>query len=339
MKNNKYIFGLIVFACVLFSGEARAENSMYSDCTAMGAGAKCVAAPVCPSGTKEVGSTGAFGQCGSDLCCVGASTATSASSDSAVPATDGVNVDVSGNVSVAAATPVGANTGSGGVVNSAVDSAAKKAEGALGAAATKQIDKLTGKAAAAANVVPGSGAASGVSVVTFENPLKFGTISEAIGALLGNLQGLIALLAIIFIVIGGVMYVISMGEPDMMKKGKNTITAALIGLAITLAAPTFLKTIKTVLGGGGAGTPDDIVNSALTINQIAIRVLNFLLSIVGILAIISLVIGGAYYLTAYGDEGRMKKGKEIATASVMGIIIVLAALIIVRQVANLLGAI
>lgn len=190
--------------------------------------------------------------------------------------------------------------------------------------------------------LPAGGAASSAvstgTAVVFENPIGANSVSEFIGSLLSNLQGIIVMIAIVMIVVGGLMYMLSAGNEGMIKTAKNTIAGALIGLAIALAAPTFLKTIVMIFEGNGSGaSADDIVNRALTLRQIAIKVLNFLLSIAGIVAIIGLVIGGTFYMTAYGDKKRIDKGKEIITASIIGIAITLAAVIIVRQVATLLG--
>ncbi|MDZ4385525.1 MAG: pilin [Candidatus Moranbacteria bacterium] len=200
-------------------------------------------------------------------------------------------------------------------------------------------DSLAPSHVPTSSVVPSSNTAkTGTTVTTtFVNPIRFSTVSEVVGALLSNLKGIIATVAILFIVIGGAMYILSGGNEKMITTAKNTITSAMIGLAIALAAPTFLKEIQNILGGGSGANPDELVNNALTLNQIAMRTLNLLLSITGILAIIGLVIGGSYYLTAYGDEKRAESGKNIITSAIIGIVIVMAALVIVRQIASLLG--
>ena len=101
--------------------------------------------------------------------------------------------------------------------------------------------------------------------------------------------------------------------------------------AIGLAAPSFLKEIGSVLGWGAVNS--SAVAGAVTLSQIATNVLNFLLSIVGILAIIMLVVGGIMYLTAAGDEDRIDSGKKIVKYSIIGIVVALAALVIVSQIA------
>jgi len=184
----------------------------------------------------------------------------------------------------------------------------------------------------------GGGGGVGATTTAFDNPIGFTTVAEFLSAVLANLMGIIAIIAIVFIVIGGIMYMTSGGNEKQITRAKATWTAAVIGLAIALAAPTFLKEIQSLLGGGSTGgNADAWVSGALTIKEIAMKVLNLLLSIVGILGIIALVIGGGMYLTAYGDEKKIDSGKQIITYAIIGITVALAALVIVKQVASLLG--
>lgn len=178
----------------------------------------------------------------------------------------------------------------------------------------------------------GGGTASGQ--LEFPNPLKFDNIAQVVDALLTNLRGILGTIAVIMIIIGGAMYMMSAGDEKRMETAKKIITGAVIGLAIVLAAPTFLKEIMTILGGEPT-TPGEVA-AAPSLLEIARNVLRFLLSIVGILGIISLIIGGVFYLTAYGDEDRIDMAKRIITASIIGIVIVFAALVIVNQVASLI---
>jgi hypothetical protein len=131
---------------------------------------------------------------------------------------------------------------------------------------------------------------------------------------------------------------LSGGNEEMITRAKKIWTGAIIGLAIALAAPTFLKEIQALLGGSTSSDAQTWMSSALTLRQIAANVLNWLLSIIGIIAVIALIIGGGMYLTAYGDDDRIQKAKKIITYAIIGIVVALAALVIVRQVGNLLGA-
>lgn len=155
-------------------------------------------------------------------------------------------------------------------------------------------------------------------------------------SILDTLRNIIVILSLVFIVIGAILYITSAGNDKQMTMAKGAITAAMIGLAIGLAAPSFLKEIGTVLGWD-ASVNQDAVQGALTLSQIARNVLDFLLSIVGVLAIIMLVVGGIMYLTAAGNEDQIDSGKKIVTYSIIGIAVALAALVIVSQIASFFG--
>lgn len=164
----------------------------------------------------------------------------------------------------------------------------------------------------------------------FCNPLAFNDVESFLSHFLTVLQRIIVVLSLIFIVIGALMYITSGGNDGQITSAKKAITAALIGLAIGLAAPSFLKEISTILGWGT--TNNAAVNSALTLSQIALRVLNFLMSILGILALLMMVVGAMFYLTAAGDEKQVEKGKKIFQYSVLGVIIAMASMVVIRQI-------
>lgn len=176
---------------------------------------------------------------------------------------------------------------------------------------------------------PGSGGGG-----TFTNPITANDAQGLLTSILTALQGIVAIIAIIMIIVGGIMYMFAGVDEKMVETAKKTIAGAVIGLAIVVAAPAFLKEILGILGGSDTS---GLLSNAPSLKDIAEKVLNLLLSIVGILAIIGLIIGGGFYLTAYGDEDRIKKGKDIITASIFGIVIASAALIIVRQIAAIFG--
>ncbi len=169
----------------------------------------------------------------------------------------------------------------------------------------------------------------------YVNPLQFGDtgdLGQVLGSVLSAMQGIIVVLGIIFIIIGALIYITSGGNESRMTLGKTAITAALIGLALGIAAPSFLKEIAGVLGWGSV---DAAIVAAPTLSSLALEVLNFLLSIIGVLAIIMLVIGGLIYLTAAGNENKAETGKKIVTYAVVGVSVALAALVITTQVASL----
>lgn len=175
-------------------------------------------------------------------------------------------------------------------------------------------------------------AGSGSNDICFDNPLDYDTVDELLPALLNRLQGVIVAIALVFIVVGALLYITSAGNESRMTMAKNAIVASVIGLAIGIAAPSFLREIYGALG---SAVPNEVAQS-LTISQITLNVLNFLLGIVGTISIIMMVVAGIMYLTSAGSESQIDTAKATTKWSIIGIIVALAAIIIVKQIAYLL---
>jgi hypothetical protein len=165
--------------------------------------------------------------------------------------------------------------------------------------------------------------------ICFPNPLSYNTVDGILGALLIHLRGIIVVIAMVFLVVGALLYIFSAGDEGRMKTAKGAIYAAVIGLAIGIAAPSFLKEIYTIMGA-----TENPVSSAPSLATIALNVLNFLLSIVGVAAIIMLAAAGIAYMTAAGNEGQIETAKKMTKWSIVGIAVALGALVIVKQVAS-----
>lgn len=179
---------------------------------------------------------------------------------------------------------------------------------------------------------PGGGTAPQIQVIEFKNPLQFNIVEALLTSILSALRGVIVTLSIIFIVIGAVLYITSAGSEKQSGMAKKAITASMIGLAIGIAAPSFLKEIYKILSADQT-LPSEAA-AAPSIATILGNTLSFLLGIVGVLALIMLVVGGAIFLTASGDEKKLDTGKKIFKYALLGIIVALAALVITGQIAD-----
>lgn len=88
-----------------------------------------------------------------------------------------------------------------------------------------------------------------------------------------------------------------------------------------------MRIIETVYAAG-------VIEDATPIAVVLTNALQFLLSIAGIFAILSLAVSGVLYMLASGDEAQAAMAKKAALFSVTGIAVILAALVIVSQIAN-----
>lgn len=62
------------------------------------------------------------------------------------------------------------------------------------------------------------------------------------------------------------------------------------------------------------------------------NVLIWMLSIFGIIAIISFVVSGLQYLLSAGDEKAMQTAKRNATYSILGVVVALASFVIIKAI-------
>ncbi len=77
------------------------------------------------------------------------------------------------------------------------------------------------------------------------------------------------------------------------------------------------------------------IDSAPTLATVLSKVLDFLLSVLGVVAIIGLVLAGLIYVGARGDEKSLRTAKKAVTFGLIGIVVALAALVIVKQLVAL----
>lgn len=74
-----------------------------------------------------------------------------------------------------------------------------------------------------------------------------------------------------------------------------------------------------------------VISDATPLSRVLANILQFALSIAGVVAIIGTVIAGFLYLTAAGDEAKISLAKKALYGSVIGGLVVLSALIVVTQ--------
>lgn len=69
-----------------------------------------------------------------------------------------------------------------------------------------------------------------------------------IGNVIKILLSFVGLLSVIFIVVGGIFYILSTGEPARIQKAKSIITNAIIGLIVALVSYAVVTFISGAIG-------------------------------------------------------------------------------------------
>ncbi len=103
---------------------------------------------------------------------------------------------------------------------------------------------------------------------------------------------------------------------------KIAVSFAAIGLLVSYSFPALADSY---------GLPTD------SLKVIIGRVINWLLGISAGLAVLFIIIGGIYYITAAGDESKIEIGKKMITYAIYGLLIVGASYAIVLTVSGFIG--
>ncbi len=169
--------------------------------------------------------------------------------------------------------------------------------------------------------------------IGIENPLKFETVDQVSTSVQEYLLYLVGGIAIVFIAISGILYIVggATQNDNLISLSKKALIGAIVGLIIVVGAKIILDELYYII----AGQSKDLTQ--LSASQIVLRIINFLLAIVGTLFLISMLVGGVWYFMGGVDESKVELGNKTLTASLIGITIALSALLVIRQVEKIIG--
>jgi hypothetical protein len=113
---------------------------------------------------------------------------------------------------------------------------------------------------------------------------------------------------------------------------KNKIKSIASAVSVALmAAPALALAAFDPTAGGGTGLPSGSIMGIVT------NLMNWLLIIIGIMGVIGFAIAGILYLTAAGDEDRIKSAKSAMIYSIIGVIVAILGVVILNAAKNFLG--
>lgn len=170
---------------------------------------------------------------------------------------------------------------------------------------------------------------AGVAVSSFafaqalQPPINFNSFPALFGNITGMVGSLIAGLGAIMVIISGLLFAISAGDPGMMQKAKTALIYAFSGIAIGLVA----RGIADFIANGVQGFSD--IPSVLT--SFADDIGGFIAAVGSIMVLIS----GISFALSFGSPERMAVSKKMLLYAVIGIAIGLAAKAIVTFVIGL----
>jgi hypothetical protein len=87
-----------------------------------------------------------------------------------------------------------------------------------------------------------------VALVVVPAALAADDLNQVIENLRVWITGLLAALATLLLMIGGVRYLLAAGDPGQLERAKGAIRAAMIGYALALLAPVLVALVKRIVG-------------------------------------------------------------------------------------------
>lgn len=124
------------------------------------------------------------------------------------------------------------------------------------------------------------------------------------------------------------------------------IATALVGIMMCACAITASPTLaqnpggsQTDTFGGSGGITNPLGSKDQTITDLLVKVINWMLGLVGFIALIALITGGARMIMDFGSEEQVKKGKTTIMWAVIGLLVVILSYAIINIVTSeILGA-
>jgi hypothetical protein len=78
--------------------------------------------------------------------------------------------------------------------------------------------------------------------------LAVNDLGQVIAALQGWIMGILAAVATLFLVVGGLRYVLAGGDPSEIERAKASLKSAAVGYALAVLAPVLMTALEQILG-------------------------------------------------------------------------------------------
>lgn len=113
--------------------------------------------------------------------------------------------------------------------------------------------------------------------------------------------------------------------------------------ALACSVAIFMLTLVPSIAKAAEGSGFNVSNldnaqgvASGTASDIAWKLINWLLAIVGILGVAGFVVAGVLYITAAGDDTRIGNAKKIMTYSIVGVVVALLGYVAVSTIQNVI---
>ncbi len=130
------------------------------------------------------------------------------------------------------------------------------------------------------------------------------------------LQLVLGLIAVVFTFYAGFRFVTAGDDEETIDQSKRHFFWGIMGLIVVILADPLVNNVFYPADGSPG------IEETKSFTMEIMGVLKFILSFLGVLALIGLVFAGVLYITSFGSEERQNRAKQIIMATVIGIVII-----------------
>jgi len=187
-----------------------------------------------------------------------------------------------------------------------------------------------------------------------ENPLADATFSGLLIRLTQWLLGMVAILALLGIVYGGIRMILAVGNEQGLSEAKRIVTWSVAGVIVAGLSFAIVSIVATELLGITyeshlipVAYAQDVIgldeakkvglDSNVSAKSIAGNILAFVTSIAGLIALAVFIYGAVMFILSLGDEGKAATAKKIMLYAVVGLLLVGVAYVILRVAGQIIG--
>jgi hypothetical protein len=158
--------------------------------------------------------------------------------------------------------------------------------------------------------------------------VDFGKASDQLREAVTYIKWLFGGVFVMLMTISGIRMATAGSNEETITKQKRNLVFSLIAMLIVLLASNIVNAIYVIR------SPNEIVAGGVaTASGEITSVISLVLVFLGPMAVAFTIIAGFYYLTAFDNEERAKKGKQMIVGGITGVVIIYAAYAIVNTIA------
>jgi len=133
--------------------------------------------------------------------------------------------------------------------------------------------------------------------------------------------GILGALSLLFVVIGGLRYVISAGNPTNTQKARETIIYALVGLVVSISAFTIVQFILQSV------QPDEDAGSEGLVgpNGILTQATQLIVYATGTISVLMIIYGALKFVVSGGDAAGIKTARDTIMYALIGLVVAMVA--------------